>query len=969
MKPNRSSRLWVILLLLLTLIPASGMAQAQQNTFGLGASDYQLLSSANAAVAAAKSLQFTFNLALSGTGAASSSVSLNGTGGLDATNSASPLFQLAVNGSMTTGSQNTPLQAEIRVVNGVIYFSGVNPQTNQPIAWQGIALSDLQSFASSGALTSMLPVNPTTLTGGAGNQQALTGMMTALSQANLPQYIHMNRQADESGLAHFTVTVDTTGFAASPALSALVSSVAQMQATSGSATTVTPQQLQQAQVMLQGILSGTQLTVDQYIDTSANVMQRTVLNLAINMPASGSTPATSGSLMLDFSVSGINQPVAVTAPAGATMVNTSQLLSGMSSGLSGGLNTNPSNPNFAVPTATPGAQVSTGPAQPIPADTPTTVQLNGALDMVYNAPSAQTVTITARSLAPSPGIDTTVEVRNSDGISLASNDDHDSSFTGGNLSNTDSAIVNLNLPAAGAYTIHLSSFLGTDVGPVEITVATSAASGTGGSTGGTTGSVTTNGQSIAANSPTTVQLSTSGPTDLIYTSTAPEIVTVMARSLEPADALDPTVEVLDANGTSLASNDDHDPSFNPGNLGDRDSAITNLKLPTPGPYTIRVSSFSGSAAGRVEVTVQSGTAPGNGTGGTSGGSPGTTQDINDTVPANGAYTYNFNGNAGDLVTILVHSTDPNFDPKVALLNASGVVLIDNDDHDTGVSDPMLTQTDSAIASFSLPTSGAYTIQITGFAGSGGTFQMRLTTGGGGTGGGTTGGGTTGGGTTGGGNGPQSFNGSIASGGTYTQTVQLNAGDMVNITVDTSSGDLDPNVTLYDSQKNEVAFNDDRNAPLSDYNSTIPNFIVQTTGTYELDVAGYQQTSGSFTLAVTRVATGAPLGPGQDQVFSGKVEANGTSTQTVQFNAGDYVTITVRSLSQDFDTKISLLGPAGSELTSNDDYVPDDPNDSGMGSTDSRIRNFQVTQTGTYTIQVTGYQGSGGNYAMVVNVKH
>src|SRR5262245_56460748 len=108
---NRSSRLWVILLMLLVLIPASGMAQAQQNTFGLSTSDFQLLSSANAAVSAAKSLQFTFNLSLSGTGAQSSSISLNGSGGLDVTNSASPLFQLAVNGSMVTGSQNMPLQA------------------------------------------------------------------------------------------------------------------------------------------------------------------------------------------------------------------------------------------------------------------------------------------------------------------------------------------------------------------------------------------------------------------------------------------------------------------------------------------------------------------------------------------------------------------------------------------------------------------------------------------------------------------------------------------------------------------------------------------------------------------------------------------------------------------------------------------------------------------------------------------
>src|SRR6185436_1715033 len=107
----------------------------------------------------------------------------------------------------------------------------------------------------------------------------------------------------------------------------------------------------------------------------------------------------SGSLMLDFSLRGLNQPVAVTVPEGATMVNTSALLAGLTSGL--GTNpTIPTAPNFGA-TATPGSNVISGPAQPISANAPTTVQLNGTLDLTYNAPSAQTVTVTARSLASS----------------------------------------------------------------------------------------------------------------------------------------------------------------------------------------------------------------------------------------------------------------------------------------------------------------------------------------------------------------------------------------------------------------------------------------------------------------------------------------------------------------------------------------------------------------------------------------
>ncbi len=107
----------------------------------------------------------------------------------------------------------------------------------------------------------------------------------------------------------------------------------------------------------------------------------------------------------------------------------------------------------------------------------------------------------------------------------------------------------------------------------------------------------TDGDTIASG--TSVILDLSGTNDLVYHAANPEIITVTVHSLD--GILDTTLEVYDADGNLLESNDDATVAL-PG-LGLTDSAIENLSLPAEVDYTIRISSFSGAESGEVEVSV------------------------------------------------------------------------------------------------------------------------------------------------------------------------------------------------------------------------------------------------------------------------------------------------------------------------------------------------------------------------------
>lgn len=80
--------------------------------------------------------------------------------------------------------------------------------------------------------------------------------------------------------------------------------------------------------------------------------------------------------------------------------------------------------------------------------------------------------------------------------------------------------------------------------------------------------------------------------------------------------------------------------------------------------------------------------------------------------ANQADIYGFEGESGDVVTIIMRAVEPEkgFDSLVSLVDSAGNVLISNDDHDGSLDD--LGPFDSLISEFTLPEDGLYRLVAT-----------------------------------------------------------------------------------------------------------------------------------------------------------------------------------------------------------------------------------------------------------------
>ena len=456
-------------------------------------------------------------------------------------------------------------------------------------------------------------------------------------------------------------------------------------------------------------------------------------------------------------------------------------------------------------------------------------------------------------------------------------------------------------------------------------------------------------QSIQLNTPLTVSLDGATPVLLNYKAGTGEVVTISVRSLEPNNAVDPIIAVLDASGSVVAENDDHRTSRT--DLAPRDSLIEGLTLTDAGRYTLQLTVFEGAGAVEVLLSNEGGTLNNLSNQGNQGGSD---EIIEDTIQDGGMFSYDFSATAGEVLTVTVRATDNVLDPQTSILDSEGERLAYNDDHTSG--DSSLGPYDSQIADFEVPATGSYTIQVTPFNAEGGAFELTISRGGGGQ--------------------PQTDPTPVATGETevinesidpndvYTHAFSARAGDVYTITAQATSDGFDPRISLY-FDNSYVIDNDDygTNDPsLQITDSRLYNVIIQETGEYELDVRGYQDSAGNFTLTLERVATGAPTGIPDEQIELGSVRAGQSYTYSFDAEAGDYVTISARGLSFEFDAYVALLDADGTVLINNDDH--------GGGSAelafyDARIPNFFIEASGTYTVEVTGVGGSVGTFGLTI----
>ncbi len=111
-----------------------------------------------------------------------------------------------------------------------------------------------------------------------------------------------------------------------------------------------------------------------------------------------------------------------------------------------------------------------------------------------------------------------------------------------------------------------------------------------------------------------------------------------------------------------------------------------------------------------------------------GSSTGTTVSVTGSITRDNAVSrYAFIGIEGDVITLTATAQPTgSFDPVLSLFVSNfAQPIARNDDHGTG--DPALATFDSRIASFTLPMTALYTVEVTSFAGlSAGTFRLDLT---------------------------------------------------------------------------------------------------------------------------------------------------------------------------------------------------------------------------------------------------
>ncbi|MCC6801477.1 MAG: hypothetical protein IT319_01235, partial [Anaerolineae bacterium] len=432
---------------------------------------------------------------------------------------------------------------------------------------------------------------------------------------------------------------------------------------------------------------------------------------------------------------------------------------------------------------------------------------------------------------------------------------------------------------------------------------------------------------VRKDTPVTVHLVGDVPVNLGYKTSGEEIISITARSLEADGVLDPLLTVIDPTGASIAENDDHRTSRT--DLAPRDALIADLNLSDSGRYLIQVRNFDASVEGDVEIVVSTGSA-------SAPEQPPASETVNDRVPDNDVFNYTIQANEGEVLTITVRARDNQLDPKVALLDSSESEIASNDDHT--LNDPTLGPYDSQIVDVEIPKTDTYTIQISGFAGIGGDFELSIDRGDGST---------------------QPLQpttpptiptqppaesrdvvqGTVETNDVYTYAFEAEAGDVYTITAQAASGDLDPRIAVY-LNDSFIADNDDYGTTDPDLQATdarIYNLILDESGRYEVDVRGYLDSSGGFTLTVERAATDAPTGLPTEQVELGSVTSGETYSLDLDARAGDWVTISVRGLTNDFDSYVALVSADGTVLIDNDD------NGSAflgaLGYLDSQITNY------------------------------
>jgi hypothetical protein len=220
-----------------------------------------------------------------------------------------------------------------------------------------------------------------------------------------------------------------------------------------------------------------------------------------------------------------------------------------------------------------------------------------------------------------------------------------------------------------------------------------------------------------------------------------------------------------------------------------------------------------------------------------------------------------------------------------------------------------------------------------------------------------------------------YNGNLAAGVPDRFSFQGTPGQPVTITMDGVG--FDTYLEVFERNGGVLAANDDRGD--GSLNSQIVGFNPPYAGTFIIVARSFGNTgSGPYTLSLTAEGMAAPTLPPTWTPTPTPTLAGGTTgdtgfltygasatnnlptgerqTYTFEGRGGDIITIDVQST--EFDTTVTLIGPAGSQIAFNDDF----------GTTrNSRLENVTLPSSGTYSIAVGSFADvSGGAYTVTLS---
>ncbi|MEO8607614.1 MAG: PPC domain-containing protein [Chloroflexota bacterium] len=505
----------------------------------------------------------------------------------------------------------------------------------------------------------------------------------------------------------------------------------------------------------------------------------------------------------------------------------------------------------------------------------------------FEGSAGQVVTITLES----NDFDAYLALQGPDGTEIASDDDGAGSLN--------ARIADFSLPDDGTYTVVVTGANNFSTGKFTLSTATSAIEAT-----ATPGPIVPGSISIGQTLDSTLD---QAPNTHTFAGKAGQVISIEVDSSD----FDAYVQLKDANGIELASDDD--------SAGNLNALIENFTLPTDATYAIVVSSFDNTASGDYKLTVSEGSGttvtPVPPTNVPAGSEIAIGDTVNGTL-SGGSLTasYTFQGEAGQVVTITATSED--FDSYLRLKDSSGNELATDDDSAGNL--------DSRIAFYALPSTDTYTIVVESFDSAGGSYTLSLSeaeiqsieyS--------------------------QSINGALSAGqATAGYRFSGEAGDVITITMRSSA--FDSYLSLSQAGDSSYALiTDDDSAGGSD--ARIGPYTLPTSGDYIITASSYDATvTGAYTLELDR----AVLSPIEfDQPVTVDITAdNATQYFSFEGKTGDVINVEADS-GGSVDTSLTLTGPDSYQVTSDDDSGKD---------FDPEISHLVLSSDGTYTIGLSAY---------------